>query len=152
MPLTWPRAMIPCMVAGRDLGLTPAEKTALVAGCFAPSGSATASSYANFTFPSVMRLTSPLINLRDVVSIQPMPTPGSRLFFLDWQQQETYRWARPGMGPRPGAVVIGTRGDENRERTVYLVRSVKNARVELTSGHRTRGVSVADIEPADANT
>jgi hypothetical protein len=82
-----------------------------------------------------------------------MTTPSSRLFFLDWQQQqETYRWARPGMGPRPGAIVIGTCKGEKPRRTVYLVRSVKNARVELTSGHRTRGVSVADIEPADANT
>lgn len=56
------------------------------------------------------------------------------------------------MGPRPGAIVIGTCKGEKPRRTVYLVRSVKNARVKLTSGHRTRGVSVADIEPADANT
>lgn len=136
------------MVAGRDLGLTPVEKAALIAGCFAPSGSTGASS---FTSPLVRKL-SPLPSLRDIVSIQPMPTPSSQLFYLDWRQQETYRWARPGVGPRPGAIVIGTCEGEKPRRTVYLVTAVKNARVELTAGHGSRGVSVADIEPADANT
>jgi hypothetical protein len=137
------------MVADRDSG----RKGGLNAGCFASSGSATASSYVNFTFPSVKRPTSPLINLRDAVSIQTHDDAQLPAILLGLAAAaRDVRWARPGMGPRPGAIVIGTCKGEKPRRTVYLVRSVKNARVELTSGHRTRGVSVADIEPADANT
>ena len=126
------------MLADPLKGVDPAVVEALLRKAHArppvapSSGSVPAPDWSKFIMPPIRRASTPVFSMRDLVSVQPMTAPSGNIFFMDLEQ-EKYVLARGWTSVRPGAVVVGTKGDKV---TRFIVVSVGEAGATLAGSDR----------------